>query len=545
MSDTERIKAEIENMTGIPFEDVFSWRDNHYDIATEVSQKFTGYIKKADKIAILGDYDCDGIMASCIALKSIEDIFNGEKDVTVKIPKRREGYGLNKRIIDECIDEGIDLVITVDTGITAKQLIQQLKDAGIKVLLTDHHEFPDKLNLPKANMVINPSVSYIHNPLSGGEYCGAGVIYKLFEPQLSVDATRYCKCLAGIASIADVITMKEATWQLTNQALTLIRAGYAPEAINMLLKGLKQEPKYTYEDTIGFYLAPAINAPGRLMDNGADIVLDFILNPTKEKVNQLVEINNTRRTIRDSETALVKANIELEGLQYDEPIVVYTPALHSGIVGLIAGGLAEEYKTSVIILTDTLDGNISGSCRSYGDFNIYEFLKKNEEHLLKFGGHEKAAGLTTTMTGLAKIKENVGTIRQHDIDDLDDSKSIYIEQSDIKDTCKLLAKIRPFGEGFTEPDFRTEIDLTHSAYTFMGANKNHLSITDGNIKFPGYKIVHFNHLPNTLHNQNNFIAIGKIHSAYFAGKTYPEFGVDVVKDIDKDNDYDNLEQAIG
>lgn len=520
-------KAIYQKLNILDESDVARWAHTDYRVDMQTATLFREHLTDKDRVIVLGDYDCDGINASHIVRKSVKALFPNIK-IDVLIPQRREGYGINQRMVDFCKDavetEAKVAVITVDTGITAKEKLEEIKAAGCTVLLTDHHNLNEEGRLPNVDMVIDPAVTFIHNPLPGREWCGAAVAFKLFEPFLSPELCNELKCHAGLATVADVITMREGSWQLVHDTLELFHEGKAPRALNMLAMALNRDTEHLTEDDFGFYLGPAFNAPGRLYDHGPMLVLDFLTHPTGEGVEELVEINNERKSIRDEETALVFETIEVQHKGNDNPIWVYVPALHKGIVGIIASNVVERYGTSACVLTDAKNGIYTGSARAYGDFNMFEYLSAHIECFVKMGGHSGAAGFSMTPEGYDAIQKFVEPKPERIKEDV-----ISAKLQDIPYINRITAPLRPFGTGFVEPQFRMEVDLTKSKSRLVGNAQNHLSISNF---YPKYKVMHFYHEPNKLNNKNNFLARGKVHESYFKGVMTPEFNIDEVMDID-------------
>ena len=508
---------------------VKDWAATKYPVNMQTVYKMQEEIKKADIIKILGDYDCDGVCASWIAKRSIESLYP-DKRVDVLIPTRGEGYGVNQRQINDAIKDSKDnnvLVITVDNGITAKGLLSQLNDNDIPYIVTDHHEFKLPEELPDANLVIDPAVKFLPNPLTGRYYCGASTVFKLFEPVLSKDVRDELLCYAALANVADCITMRKECWALTREGIKLFREGKSPQALNQLLMLMKQDPLALAEDTFGFYLGPAFNAPGRLYHEGPIWVIDYLSNPTQEKAERIVAINEERKMVRDNEYSIIQEIIERENKANREPLWIYVPNLHEGIVGILAGKIVEDYKTSAIVLTDAEEPGIyKGSARSYGNFNMYEYLFEHRELLVKFGGHPGAAGLSLTPKQYEQIKDFTDNLQE--LEEVDNS--IDIREDEIPNVSDFIEPLRPFGLGYEEPLFNVEVNLAKDPFRMLGEEKNHLAIQNDS---PKYKIMHFFHTPNNLNNKSQFKAIGKVTDSIFKGYHTPQFLVDKIEDIDE------------
>lgn len=535
-------KKEIYDRLGIDNNTIPSWKTNDYSADLKVSLKIQEYAMKADSIIILGDYDADGICASHILKRSMEEI-TPDKDITILLPTRPEGYGINRRMVDFCKQEASDktpLVITCDTGIAAKEYLEEIKSAGCNVILTDHHELKDRNKLPCVDLIIDPEVSFIDNPLSGTNWCGAGVAFKLMENIISLQTRNYCLAFAGIATVADMITLREGSWQLVKNAIDSLKVN-APVNILLLTHELGRDLAHLTTDDIGFYIAPTFNAAGRLEGSeihtdGALQVIDFLENPTREKAKRLVEINDYRKVLDVEEVEKVDNLIKEQGKELDYPIWIYAPGLHKGLVGLVAGFIKEKYNAPVCVCTDNEDKTmITGSARSVDGFNIYDYLDKNKDCFIKYGGHEGGAGFSLTKENFEEIEKRVEkreSIPKRKID------AIPIELNDIPHINRITNELRPFGEGFSEPVFSADIDLTKQEnVSMLGEEKKHLSIRNTT---PKWKLIHFGHTESDLTNYEKFKAYGKVHSSYFKEYMTPEMSVRAVED-EPVNEYDDLE----
>lgn len=530
------LEKALNHQLGTTDEIRHQWENDPYPADGEVVTDFWNKIEKAKKIRIVGDYDCDGINSSFIMYKSIKTVYP-EKQVSVRIPRRfSEGYGINDKIVDEIMNEmdtDESLIITVDNGIAAGTVLNRLSDNGYTVIVTDHHEAREGLELPKVNMLIDPAVKTIPNPLTGRYWCGAGVAYKLCEPIVSVKDEQVCHELsvyAGIATVADCMELKEGNWGLVRNAIKSFRDKTEPIALKNLLLSMGQDPDFCNEDHFGFYLGPAYNAPGRLLDNGATEVLKYLNHPTQERCEYLVELNNRRKEIRDEEYELIKQEIERTGQSDACPIWVAKDGLHEGIVGILAGKISEDYKRPAIVLTNVENnpGMLKGSARSYGKFNIFEYLSSMAELFARMGGHEGAAGLSMT-------EENFKIARTHQIDAatiseslVDDSYHTNIRQWEIPKINDTLSKFRPFGQGNPVPKFEIEVDINKDNARFIGEQKNHLLIQDARGK---YKITHFFHEPNDLENELKFGMTGTISGSAFNGVETPTLNGEEIYDL--------------
>lgn len=520
----------LKEQLGVTDEQLKEWETEDYPADGREVSRFWEFIKNAPAVRVVGDYDCDGICASHIMSTAIKNVFP-EKRVSVRIPRRfSEGYGINQVIaeeIKETMPKG-SVIITVDNGIAAAPILEDLKESGYTVLMTDHHELREGCQIPRVDMTIDPAVTELPNPMIGRYWCGAAVAYKLCEAVVSEELAAELSVYAGLATVADCMELKEGNWGLVRKSIQAFRNQSAPKALCDLLIMMKQDPNFCNEDHFGFYLGPAFNAPGRLLDKGANEVLSYLANPTEEKCEAIIALNNDRKRIRDEEYAIAVAEIERTGQKDSCPIWLAIPGLHEGIVGILAGKIAEEYKRPAIVTTTTETGLLKGSARSYGDFNIFEYLSSMPELFERMGGHKGAAGLSMTQENFEQAKKHQLSPDAFRENMTEPGIRLSIRQWEIPGIDGVLKKFRPFGEGNLVPRFDIEVDMEKDGARFIGAEKNHLLIQD---KQGRYKITHFNHKPNSLSEPSHFGMTGTISGSAYAGTETPAFNGEEVFDL--------------
>lgn len=435
-----------------------------------------------DVVTVVGDYDADGITSSAI-LKLLFDTLGAK--ITIRLPRRfSEGYGLSEKIIDE-IDSG--LLITVDNGIVAIDAIKKAKDKGLKVIVIDHHLGLEDGTLPDADVVIDPNA--IPNSATFNSYCGAGLSYKLAEAFLGITHPMMKKItsLAAIGTIADVMPLIEENRLIVENGLKYMTTDTGRTAgLGALLTEYNIE-KHLIAKDIGFKIGPAINAPGRLFDDGAMMSLNLLSFDGYWKhatayAKQLVECNNNRKKLAAEGTAKVEKNIEKNGLAGNVPMAIYEPGLPEGLVGIFAGRIAEKYKTPCIILTDSEDSEIlKGSARSYGDVHLKNILDAHAELLTKYGGHAEAAGLSLEKKNFEEFARVIQEGVEMKLPDMDEIiYDLEITADDIPSVIQELDKYAPYGEGNPEVVFSiTNVDLFPGPRGFfdtMGDEKQHLKL---------------------------------------------------------------------
>ena len=397
-------------------------------------------------IVIVGDYDVDGIMASVILSMTLERM---NKKHRVRLPKRlAEGYGLSIKIIEEC-NEPEALIITVDNGIAAVDAIKLAKKRGYEVIVTDHHQ--PQSEIPPADIIVDPHYT-------GGEYvdfCGAGIALMLAEELLGKGKANFLYPFAAAATIADVVP-------LTGDNRRICRAAKKqtlPEGLELLKVKMGVDPLHSTEEDDKFSTNPAINASSRILD---DAYLAFRLFTTRnadereELADKLVAANAVRK--EQSAIVLQKAEhiIEEECMFGDCPLVLNIPDVNLGIIGIVAGKLAEEYNVPTIVVTKNND-ILKGSCRvpnTIEEYDIKEELEKVSDLLLSFGGHKMAAGLSFKEDNLDKVRAAMQ--KSIVIPEKVGHYDFTIKADEVPDTVDEIEAYGPYGPGNDIPIVRVE-----------------------------------------------------------------------------------------
>ena len=349
-------------------------------------------LSDGERIAIFGDYDVDGITATCIMVDYLK---SRGADVVHYIPRRIEdGYGLSCEAIEGLRKGGATLLVTVDCGITGVEEVAYARSIGMDVVVTDHHEC--KETLPVASAVVDPRRSDCEYPFK--HLAGCGVALKLVLALGGPDReealfSRYCT-LAAIGTVADVM-------QMTGENRTIVSRGLASLdrsdfiGLHALLKEAGLSGREISSVQIGFVLAPRINAAGRM--GAADMAADLLLcqDPAKaeELAKALCALNRERQSVE--QTIYSQAEAMIEALPEDQrrALVLASETWHQGVVGIVASRLSEKYSRPSFMIH--LNGGVGkGSCRSWGGFNLFAALESCSDLLLGFGGHELAAGFT-------------------------------------------------------------------------------------------------------------------------------------------------------
>ncbi len=354
-------------------------------------------------ILIYGDYDADGFTSTAIMFKFLKRI--GFTNVDYLIPNRiSEGYGLSEPTMDKILDINPDLLITVDNGIRSIEEIATLREAGIKVLLTDHH-LPGEA-LPEADAMLDPHIETDNYPFS--DLCGAGVALKLAQAvakryELNLSVLDELTALAMIGTIADVMPLRNENRHIVNVGLAELKNGalVGMQALAPLI-GLDIE-KIKARD-IAFRLGPRINAAGRMGQNELSISLLLAEDIVEANViaAELEKCNGERVKIQSDTLVEIEKYLEENSEILEEDIIVLKgESWHTGILGILAARIQDKFQKPTIICSIDADAKsesgsrlLKGSGRSEGSFNIFNVLTNSEEFLYRFGGHQNACGIT-------------------------------------------------------------------------------------------------------------------------------------------------------
>jgi len=334
-------------------------------------------------VVVYGDYDVDGICACSLLTLALRRFGLNAQPHT---PLREEGYGLNCAAV-EALAQKYRVLVTVDLGITNHEEVRLAQSLGMKVIVTDHHGLA--LEASPADAVMNPLL---------GDYpfrklCGTGVAFKLASALLGLDACKEYLDLAALATVADIVPLVDENRVLVSLGLKTIAARKRP-GMKALLR-VSGEPDTIDSDTLGYRLGPRLNAAGRLADAGKGVRLMMTDDPAEaDRLAEELDILNTER--KAAEQQLVKAaQAAAEGHDFvhQRVLIVAGRDWHAGVIGLAAGRLCTQYYCPTCVLSEH-DGMMHGSLRSIPGVHIHECLKTCDDLLLRYGGHEQAAGVT-------------------------------------------------------------------------------------------------------------------------------------------------------
>ncbi len=452
-------------------------------------ERLTKAIRSGEHICVYGDYDVDGITAT-----SLMCLYLSDKGLQCShyIPKRNsEGYGMNLTAVENIAKSGVSLVVTVDTGVTAVEEIERGKELGLDFIVTDHHECKDII---PDTVVVNPCRRDCNYPYK--HLAGVGVVFKVIcAVEMSLCGKtdeipvallkelleKYAQ-LVALGTVADVMPATDENRLIISIGLSMMQNSPAPWFSSILdysgANGQKKDKKPISTATIGYTIAPRINAAGRIGD--AEVAVNLFLTKSKAEADayavELCELNKKRQQM---ENDILQ---EAEAMLKDEPdmpfIVLASDNWHQGIIGIVASRISEKYCRPCILITfcdeKTLNGK--GSGRSVHGVNIYEALESCKDILIKYGGHELAAGLTLDRKNLAEFKRRINEYTANAVKNSLTETTVEIDRE--PDTyeislsaAKELRLLEPFGYGNPSPVFLIS-DAVITDIVSMGNDKH-------------------------------------------------------------------------
>lgn len=447
-------------------------------------------MKAGERVVVFGDYDVDGISGTAILVHALREL-GGE--VSYRLPDRQDGYGLRPVWVDRLKAIGISVLITVDCGISNAAEIEALQNAGIDVIVTDHHALPGgggADHLPKAYAILHPRLP--NSPYPFHELSGSGMAYKLamglFARLRPADfahstRTRYAD-LASLGTVGDCVPLiGENRWIVKTGLDQMRRTEWPGLAALLKVSGVEFSPSspppspsgpstdYGLQSTpftsdlIGFRIGPRLNAAGRL--ETPYFSLQLLLDEdgkSNELAEKLESLNNDRKDVMNRALEQAEADVARRGLLDKKILIAWSADWPAGIIGLLAGRLAEKYNRPAIIMEER-GAELVGSCRSPGYFNIVEALQAHPHHFRSFGGHAAAAGFTLSTDNLARFLDDFeayahGNFANGDarIPDASLIPNLTIDAevtlADLTlDLARDLAALEPYGVGNERPRF--------------------------------------------------------------------------------------------
>ncbi|TON04457.1 single-stranded-DNA-specific exonuclease RecJ [Vibrio parahaemolyticus] len=442
-------------------------------------------IQEQKRIIVVGDFDADGATSSALSVLALRML--GSNNVDYLVPNRFEdGYGLSPEVVDQALELGAEMIMTVDNGVSSIEGVRYAKENGITVLVTDHH-LPGQV-LPEVDAMVNPNLDSCAFPSKA--LAGVGVAFYLMmalcvhmrkhnwfaqqgmqEPKLMelID-------LVALGTVADVVPLDENNRILVHQGLQRIRAGKARPGIQALIEVAKRDARRLVASDFGFALGPRINAAGRLddMSFGVELLMCNNIHAARRMASELDGLNQTRKEIEEGMKQ--EAMAFCERLQFGENselpygLSLFQRDWHQGVIGILASRIKEKFHRPVIAFADGGEGTIKGSCRSIPGLHMRDALDfidtQNPGLIIKFGGHAMAAGLTIKEQDFERFSRLFDEVVKNELDEAA-LKGVILTDGELKPeefSMHIAEQLRaggPFGQAFPEPIFDGEFKVLH------------------------------------------------------------------------------------
>lgn len=558
---------------------LFPTPDNLYDPFLmknmgKITERIERAIAENELVAVYGDYDADGVCASAVL-----SLYLRSRGIRVytHIPDRiSEGYGLNIPSLEKIIERiNPDLIITVDCGISGYSEVEYALDLGVDVIVTDHHEVPEKI---PSCLVLNPKQPDCDYPFDG--LCGAGVALKLVEALGGRKAMLEYIDLAAVATVADLVPLSDENRLIVRLGLKAIAEGK-----NIALKHLLADLEITGAPTssdIAYKLAPRINAAGRIGDayRAYEMLISDDVKLVKKIIDEINEANTKRKAACDKLYFEALSDIKKLDLTSSRCIILGNPEWEKGITGIVAARISGEFKRPAVILVPAGESVQKGTCRSVEGVNIYEALSSVSDLLIEYGGHSGAAGFAIENENVPEFTRRMNEY----LSTFDDEYflpsctfDVEIDSSEVNfELVKSLEKLEPTGCEFTSPLFKiTEEKLSvaycknnvkHTTFTtqsglqilaFNFFNKNHYALGEGKKEIiaelqlskwggkEGFRAVLKEIVPENLFINDETARAVCVGSLRFAAKNtgkakYTEYGAAELKQIVGEDIYGTL-----
>ena len=468
-------------------------------------------VDQKKKIFIYGDYDCDGIMAISILVKMFSYL---DYSVDYYVPSRYiDGYGLTLKKSQEIVENGYDLLITVDNGVTAFEGIEYAKNHGLKVLVIDHHQPEEKL--PEADYILHPSISEF-----GEVPSSAGFATFMFALNYLGRFDQYLATLAAISVVSDMMPLLS----YNRHFLRLVFALYKQHSFYNI--DLLKEKEPFNETSIGMRIAPKINAIGRLMEKEEDLskTVAFFTSEDKELLlnynTWINDINNQRKEITKW------ASEDTKGIDTNQAAIIGIINQKEGVIGLIANGFVKKYNKPVIIFALDASGEFyKGSCRAPQGFNIVDTFNKLSNYLVTSGGHALAAGCTIKVSDYEAFKQAFIKEAAEFNPEKEEKPAIDLYLNEIsRENYDLVSSFSPFGENWPAPLFK--LSRIRVSSLLFSRDGQHITTTIGN----STKLTGFNFPKEKISVYQYIDMIGTLRLSVYYGKTSVDFLINEINE---------------
>ncbi len=489
-------------------------------------QRIAEAVRSGKRIGVWGDFDVDGQTATSVLVSALRYL---DAKVSYHIPVRAtESHGIKLEALKIFLEEGVEILLTCDTGITANESISYAQSREIDVVVTDHHLLPDLL--PPAYALINPQRLHQDHPLAG--LPGVGVAFKFAESLLEQfskgDFSTTLHDLVALGAIADLAELYGDTRYLVQSGLANIRSSPRPTLLAMLQAAEIDREHFT-EEHVSYSIAPRLNAVGRLAD--ANPMVEFLLSEDPSliasMVTRLEELNARRKILCDQVFNGALACLERDRSLLDQPALVLDhPEWPAGVVGIVASRLVELFHRPVILFVSPPGQPMRGSARSVEGIDIFNALTQNQSHLLSFGGHPMAAGMSLSPDNYAAFKRGLSRSVAHQASTCQVSQDLKIDNWVSPSTFSLellrsFDSLAPFGPG-NPPLLFAARSLNLIDTTPVGKLKEHLQVTVEDVGGNQTKLIWWNASRLPLPD-GKFDLAYTVHSSNYRGQEGIQF----------------------
>lgn len=439
------------------------------------TERITEAIENNEKIMIYGDYDADGVTSTAVLVETLEMI---GANVGFYIPNRfTDGYGPNIKAFEKLIDEGCQLIVTCDNGVSGHEAIQRAKELGVDVVVTDHHELPEKL--PEAYAIVHPRHPEGQYPF--GDLAGVGVAFKVATALLGEMPIELLD-LVALGTIADLVSLRDENRVLVTQGIALLKETQRLGLTALYEVAGVKKPDID-EETIGFVIGPRLNAPGRLGDAAPAVQLLTTFDESEARsIAQFIQEKNEERQ-QYVKKITDEAFDMLEKIDTSSDVYVLAKeGWHEGVLGIVASKIVGKTgKPAIVLNIDHEKGTAKGSGRSVQAFHLYEALDTVRPLTIAFGGHHMAAGLTVPSENIEQIRSKLNDYAMAQQLSGQMGEEIFIDKVMTEDdltieTIEELKQLAPFGTDNPKPTFQLDNVLVQSVRK-IGADGTHLKMS--------------------------------------------------------------------
>lgn len=489
---------------------------------TKAARYIVDAVQRNRHIEVVADYDADGIGSAAQIHMILKKL--GAVNYRITIPKRMlDGYGINSRIIADIPDGS--LVVTIDNGISANEAIREAKRRGMTVVVLDHHLRNGEL--PLADLIVDPE----DNPegWTSPYYCGAGLTYKLAEDLFPYETNflDHLSAFAAISTIADSVYVLGDNRNIITRGLRNLNSRTCPEGLQAILDYLAQEKNMEHIGIgeINFKIAPIVNAPGRLSDDGGKKILRAFFqhgNRAQEYAKEIYDINEERKELVAKAQEMVETGEAGDCfLRKGKVIFLYIKDFQEGLCGILAGKLSGDDRRPAFVMTKDSHGDIKGSARSQSGVNVFEILKQASAMMLRFGGHAPAAGFSFKEENLEAVYEALEAAAPEVGSGEDVSwYDLEVLPMAVQSVHTGIAQIGVYGEGFPEPVLKITGPVDDAKA--IGEEENHLSF-----RMAGVRYIAFRQYAKYLElgSPKILTVYGTVNSNWYKGRAYVQVNV--------------------